>query len=49
MYERNGVEAIVGSNGMLWLNERHIEDGSDYKNLQITTGKHPSDHSKHRY
>ena len=27
MYERNGIETIVDNVGILWLNEKHIEDG----------------------
>ena len=48
-YESNGVETIVDSNGILWLNERHIKDRLDYKNLWMTTGKYISDHKKYRY
>ena len=25
--EKNGVEAIVGNDGILWLNEKHIKEG----------------------
>ena len=48
-YESNGVETIVDSNGILWLNERHIKDRLDHKNLWMTTGKYISDHKKYRY
>ena len=41
MYERNGVEAIVDSDGVLWLNEKHIEEGIDHENLRVTTVKYP--------
>ena len=40
-YERNGVEAIVDSDGVLSLNEKHIEEGIDYENLRVTTVKYP--------
>ena len=40
-YERNGVEAIVYSDGVLSLNEKHIEEGIDYENLRVTTVKYP--------
>ena len=29
-YERNGIEAIMDNNGILWLNEKHIEEGLDH-------------------
>ena len=32
-YERNGKETIVDDDGILWLNEKYIEEGSDHKNL----------------
>ena len=31
-YERNGIEAIMDNNGILWLNEKHIEEGLDHYN-----------------
>ena len=27
MYEKNGVETIIESDGIFWLNEKHIEGG----------------------
>ena len=33
MYEINGVETIVDSDGVLWLNKKHIEEGLEYKIL----------------
>ena len=30
-YERNGVETIVDSDGILWLNKKHIE-GLNHEN-----------------
>ena len=24
-YERNGIESVVDNDGILWLNEKHIE------------------------
>ena len=44
MYERNGVEAIVDNEGILWLNEKHIEEELDHKNLREITIKYLSDH-----
>ena len=31
--KKNGVEAIVVMNGVLWLKEKHIKEGLDNKNL----------------
>ena len=33
-YKRNVIETIVDNNGILRLNEKHIEEGSDHKNLR---------------
>ena len=33
--KRNGVETIVDSDGIFWLNEKHKEEGLDHKNLQV--------------
>ena len=32
-YETNGIEAIVDNDGMSWLNEKHVEEGLEDKNL----------------
>ena len=50
-YERNGIETIVDNYdyGILWLNEIHIKEGWDHKNLREITIKYQSDHKKHRY
>ena len=32
-YERIGLETALDSSGIVWLNERHIEDGLDQKYL----------------
>ena len=47
--EINGVEIIFHSDGKLWLNEKHVEEGLDYKHLQVTTVKYASNFRKHRY
>ena len=47
-YERNGVETIVDSDGILRLNEKHREK-LDHKNLRMTAVKYFSDHRKRRY
>ena len=31
MYEKSDVETIVDTDEILWLNERHIEEGVDHK------------------
>ena len=36
-YGRNGVETIVDNDGILWLNEKHIEEGLDHKDLREIT------------
>ena len=33
-YERNEIEAIVDTDRILWLNEKHIEERLDNKNLR---------------
>ena len=48
-YERNGLETIVDSNGVLWLNEEHIGEGLDHKKLQEIITNYHSDKRKHRY
>ena len=47
--ERNDIETIVDNDEILWLNEKHIEEGLTDNNLQDTTTKYHSDHRKHRY
>ena len=43
------VERIVDNDGILWLNEKHIEEGLNHKNLQEVITKQNSNHRKHRY
>ena len=33
-YGRSGIETTVNNDGILWLNEKDIEEGLDHKNLQ---------------
>ena len=47
-YERNDIEIIVDNDGILWSNEKNIEEGLDYKNLREITAKYSSNHRKHR-
>ena len=49
MYERNGAETIVDREGILWLNEKQIEEELDHKNMRVTKVKYLSDHRKHRH
>ena len=48
-YERNGIETIIDNDRILWLNEKHIEEGLDHKHLREITRKYNSNHRKHRY
>ena len=34
MYEINAIQTLVDDDGILWLNEKHIEKGLDHKHLQ---------------
>ena len=47
--ETYGIEKRVDYHGIQWLDEKHMEEGLDYKNLQVTTVKYLADHKKHRY
>ena len=47
-YQRNGVETIADSDGRLWLNEKHTEEGLDYKNWRVNTVTCLSDYRKQR-
>ena len=38
-WENNGIEVIIDSVNVLWLNERNIEEKLDYKNLRSVTNK----------
>ena len=49
-YERNGIETIVDNDGILWLNEKYIEEElEEHKNLREITIKYNSDHRKRSY
>ena len=48
-YEKKGVEITVDNDGILWVNEKHIEEGLNHKNIREITIKYHSDHRKHRY
>ena len=34
---KNVVETIINNEGMLWLNEKHIEEGLNHKTLLATS------------
>ena len=38
-YENNDIEVIVDGIGMLWLNEKHIEQKLGHKKLPVITNK----------
>ena len=48
-YERNGIKTVVYNDGILWLNEKHIKEGLNHKNVREITIKYRSDHRKHGY
>lgn len=48
-YENHGVESIVDSDGILWLNQKYIKEGLGQQHLRMTTVKHLSDHRQHGY
>ena len=43
---KNGADIIVDRDGILWFNEKHIEEDLDHKHLRGTTVKYISDHRK---
>ena len=49
LYKRNGIEATVDNDGILRLNEKHIEAGLYHKDVQESTIKYHSNRRKHRY
>ena len=48
-FERNGLETILDSDGILWSNKKLIEEGLDYNSLRVATVKCPSGYRKYRY
>ena len=48
-YERTCIETIVDNDRIVWLNEKHNEEGLDHKYLRATTLKYLSNHRKRRY
>ena len=47
-YERNCIETVAENDGILWLNEKYIEQGLDHRYLWGITRKYDSDHRNHR-
>ena len=43
------IEIVVDNGEVLWINEKHIEEGLDHDNLREITRKYHSNHRKHRY
>ena len=41
-YERNDIKTIVDNDEILWLNEKHIEEGLDHQNLREIAAKYLS-------
>ena len=48
-FENNDIEVIVDSVNALWLNEKHIEEQLEHKNLQVITNKYDKIYKKSRY
>ena len=46
-YENNGAETVAVKDEKLWLNEKHMEEWLDHKNLPIITNKFSSSYRKH--
>ena len=48
-YENNDIEVIVDGIGMLWLNEKHIEEKLGHKNLPVITNKYDPVYKNYKY
>ena len=48
-YENNDIEVILDGIGMLWLNEKHIEENIGHKYSPAITNKDDQIYKKHRY
>ena len=44
---KNGIETILDNDGILWLNEKHLEERLDHKNLWETAIKYHLARRKH--
>ena len=49
MHEKSSIETILDKDDMLRLNEKHITEGLDHKNLLIISKKYFSNFTKHRH
>ena len=49
IYENSGVEVIVDNKEILFLNEKHIEEESKYRNLPVIKKILNSEFRKHKY
>ena len=45
-FEENSVKTVVDNDGIMWLNENHIEQGLDHKKLLMTSVEYLSHHKK---
>ena len=45
-YEKNGIEVITDQFGKLWLNERHVQERLELKNLLTLTNKYDEKYKK---
>ena len=43
------VDTIVDNDGILWLNDNHIEERLDHESLRLTTVKYLAGYRKHTY
>ena len=48
-FENNGIEVITDKFGELWLNERHVQQQLELKNLPALTNKYSEEYKKCRY
>ena len=48
-YENNKIEVITDAFGKLWLNERHVQEQLELKNLPGLTNKYDKKYKKCRY
>ena len=46
---KNGTKIIADNDGILWSNEKQMEQGLEHKNLWEITTKYHLSHKKHRY
>ena len=48
-YERHDIEKIADNDGIMWLNEKQIEECLDHQHLREFTSKHLSNHRNYRH